>query len=294
MMPPAVRLETTASPAPRARFDAAEPAPDVSIVVVAYGTGPVVLDTLASIAAAARVDPDPSVEVIVVSNPHPVHGQRTLVDLRLSTRGVCVVIPPDNLGFGGGCELGALAARGELLAFVNPDVEVPTGWLGPLVAAIRSKPVAPHIAAPVLVEADGSVQEIGQRLYRTGATAPILERGPDDGPVAVDYASAACWVMTRDAHERLGGFDAAYHPAYFEDVDLALRVHRAGGRCLVVPTVRVVHHRGVGTPDDAAPASAQRDRLLERWPAVRWERPAEPGARGVQLAPNTASTIRRA
>lgn len=294
MIAPGTSLETTASPAAHASFEPPADVPEVSIVVVAYGTGPILLETLASIAAATRAEPDPSVEVIVVSNPHPIRGQRALVDLRLATRGVRVVIAPRNAGFGGGCELGALAAQGEVLAFVNPDVDVPTGWLRPLVTAARSGPGTPHIAAPVLVDADGRVQEVGQRLYRTGATAPNLQPAAGDEPVAVDYASAACWVMTRDSHERLGGFDAAYHPAYFEDVDLAMRARRAGGGCLVVPTVRVVHHRGEGTPDAAAPASAQRDRLLHRWPAVRWQQPAEPGTRGVQLAPNTASTIRRA
>ena len=294
MIAPGVRVETTASPASRATFEPIEEAPDVSIVVVAYGTGPILIDTLATVAEAARQDPEPSVEVIVVSNPHPVHGQRALVDLRLATCGVHVVVASHNSGFGGGCELGALSARGELLAFVNPDVEVPPGWLRPLVDAVGSEPGAPRIAAPMLVDADGHVQEAGQRLYRTGATAPILRPAVADEPFAVDYASAACWVMTRLTHEQVGGFDATYHPAYFEDVDLALRVRRAGGRCVVVPSVQLVHHRGGGTPDEAAPASAQRDRLLERWPAVRWEQPPEPGARGVQLAPNTASTMRRA
>ena len=45
--------------------------------------------------------------------------------------GVTIVSPGANLGFGGGCELGALHARGEVLAFVNPDVIYAPGWFEP-------------------------------------------------------------------------------------------------------------------------------------------------------------------
>jgi GT2 family glycosyltransferase len=82
--------------------------------------------------------------------------------------------------------------------------------------------------------------------------------------------------MTREVHERLGGFDPAYHPAYFEDVDLALRARAHGWRVVVHPGVTVVHHRGTGTPGRAAPASAQREILLRRWPEIRWLQPDDP------------------
>jgi GT2 family glycosyltransferase len=115
------------------------------------------------------------------------------------------------------------------------------------------------------------VQEAGQRLLSTGATTPI--RIAPDRLTTVDYASGACWVMTARMHERLGGFDPLYHPAYFEDVDLALRARSMGLRCVVEPEVRAVHLGGQGTPDEIRPASTQRDILLDRWPDLRWRQP---------------------
>jgi len=259
---------TTASAAPVAAFQAAD-APLVSIVIVAYGTGPILAQTLASVAT--NTSDDLAVEVIVVSNPHPELGQHSLVELRLSTRGVRVLTPETNLGFGGGCELGALHARGEFLAFVNPDVDVPPRWLEPLTEAAASDE-SPIIAAPVLLNADGTVQEAGQLLSSTGVTSPLTAVPAEVSEV--DYASAACWVMTAETHARLGGFDPAFHPAYFEDVDLALRARSMGGRCVVVPTVQIVHHRGGGTPEAAEPANAQRDVLLARWPEIAWKQRA--------------------
>lgn len=258
-------VRTTASPAPIA---AVAPAarPDVSIVIVTYGTDGVVVDTIASIVTAATVQ---SYEIIVVDNPHPVASGRTAMELSLSTAGVVVIDPDANLGFGGGCELGALHARAEVIAFVNPDVVVTDGWLDALVAHLADPTVA--IATPVLLHADGTVQEAGQRLFASGATSPIIV--PPDATTDVDYASGACWVMRAETHERLGGFDPSYHPAYFEDVDLAWRARAAGYRVIVDPGVQIVHLAGQGTPDEPEPASEQRDTLLARWPEIRWQQP---------------------
>lgn len=252
----------------------------MSIVVVAYGTGRLLIDSLASVAATTDgVD----VEVVVVSNPHPRLGQRSGTELRLFTAGVRLIEPDRNLGFGGGCEYGALVARGEVLAFVNPDVIAQPRWLEPLVGVVRDED-GPVIAAPVMLEADGRVQEAGQSIAADGTTRAITGRPAPGSVVEVDYASAACWVMRRDEHEALGGFDPAYHPAYFEDVDLAWRCRERGGRCVVVGSSTVVHDRGRGTPDRAAPADAQLAVFRRRWPEVAWR----------TRQPNSASTSRLA
>lgn len=260
-----MRSIVTASPAPIAHVTSVAE-PEVSIVIVTYGTSDVVVDTIESIVESA---PPLPYEVIVVDNPHPSEEGRTAMELSLSTSGVRVVTPDDNLGFGGGCELGALHARGDVIAFINPDVIVPPGWLQALVSRLNEPDVA--IVAPVLTNPDGTVQEAGQRLLSTGATEPLV--AVPAALTAVDYASGACWVMRATTHEALGGFDPLYHPAYFEDVDLALRARSFGMRLVVDPATRVVHLGGQGTPGDAPPASAQRDILLERWPAIRWQQP---------------------
>ncbi len=259
----------TASPAPLAHV-APAPHPTVSIVIVTYGTDAVVVDTIASIVAST---PSMPYEVLVVDNPHPTVTGRTAMELSLSTSGVRVITPDSNLGFGGGCELGALHATGEVLAFVNPDVVVTPGWLETLTGRLRDPDLA--IVAPVLTNPDGSVQEAGQRLLPSGSTEPIVVASDD--LTDVDYASAACWVMSATTHEALGGFDPLYHPAYFEDVDLALRARSMGRRVAVDPAVRIVHLGGQGTPGEAPPASEQRYVLLHQWPAIMWQQ-APPAA----------------
>jgi GT2 family glycosyltransferase len=207
---------------------------------------------------------DVDAEVIVVDNAHPVHGHRTASRLALSTAGVRVLRPQRNLGFAGGSELGALHARGELLCFVNPDLLPHPRWFAPVLATLRENPDS--IVAPRLVNADGSLQEAGQSLSTDGVPRPRIEpttAGPSvAGP---DYASAACWLMTRSLHERSGGFDPRFFPAYYEDVDLALRVRMLGGHT-VIADADVIHLLGKSTADDAPhPMHEQRAILCRLW-----------------------------
>lgn len=268
----------TRSAAPVVRVPACDGPADVSFITVTYGTGPVVVDAVAGLVA-SMADEDLTFEVVVVDNEHPDVGRRARNELAVSTSGVRIVFPGRNLGFAGGCELGALHATGRVLAFVNPDLVVHPGWIEPLLAELGG---GTSIVAPVFLDPDGSVQEAGHVLYADGSTGPITaptSRGGDDDR-RPDYASAACWLIERTEHERLGGFDPAFHPAFYEDVEFALRSGRLGAGLRVVPEVAVVHHRGMGTHGSSrtADTSVQRDELLERVPRIRWSQPRRPDA----------------
>jgi GT2 family glycosyltransferase len=272
----------TRSPAPFASVRAARADGhdlDVSFVFVTFGTGHIVVQAIDRLTRSLS-EADHSYEVIVVDNPHHRAHRRSRMELAVSTAGVRVLTASHNLGFGGGCELGALHSRGRMLAFVNPDLMVGAGWLEPMIRYIGD---GASIVAPVLTNPDGSVQEAGARLHADGSTTPILDTASvADGSIVPDYASAACWLMTRDEHERSGGFDPAFFPAYYEDVDLALRIREAGGRVRIATDVRVEHRRGAGTLDGSAGVETtdQRRLVVERHPEITWTQPgAFPTAR---------------
>jgi O-antigen biosynthesis protein len=260
----------TTSGAPHARVPEVD-APELSFVTVTYGTGRVVVDMIASI-----VDTCPmALEVIVVDNAHPARPGRSRAHLLAGTAGVRLVEPGENLGFGGGCNLGAELARGRLLGLVNPDLVTLPGWWEPLVALLDGD-ASIGVAAATLLDPDGSVQECGQVLYGDGSTAPIRSLPRTDDAVDVDHASAACWLVRTADFRGLGGFDPAFHPAYFEDVDYALRVRAAGQRVVVAPASRVVHDAGTGTPDPPRPAFHQLASLRHRWPDLAATHPRPP------------------
>jgi hypothetical protein len=246
----------------------------VSIIIVTYGTGEILEECLAAIAEHTGdelADRISAYEVIVVDNP-PADG-RTRTAVRLRDRDdLRLIEAEENLGFAGANNLGMLHATGAMVCFMNPDVVVGPGWLAPLVVALDDPAVA--VAAPVLVNPDGSHQEAGQRLLSDGSTHPL---GVDESDRA-DYASAALWLVRRADHLGLGGFDQRYHPAYCEDVDYCLRVGAAGGR-VVVCDVPVVHERGGGgAGGDVVLAQRSQTYLKARWAVELADRPA-PGVR---------------
>ena len=80
----------------------------------------------------------------------------------------------------------------------------------------------------------------------SGTTAPRRLLPDTDEPVEVDHASAACWLMRTADFRALGGFDPAFHPAYFEDVDFGWRARLSGHR-ITYSREAAVRHRSAAT-----------------------------------------------
>ena len=257
---------------PDRAIDGAEVVADrMSIIIVTYGTGEVLEECLAAIATHTGAELGGRVrdyEVIVVDNPPDDARSRTAERLR-GRDDLRLIEAEHNLGFAGANNLGVAHCTGALVCFMNPDVVVGSGWLTPLVAALDAPDVV--VAAPVLLNPDGSHQEAGQVLFSDGSTAPLALE--DAG--RADYASAALWLVRRADHLGLGGFDQRYHPAYCEDVDYALRARAGGGRLSVVDTVSVTHARGSGgAGGDVVLGQRSQTYLKARWAVELQRQPA--------------------
>ena len=72
---------------------------------------------------------------------------------------------------------------------------------------------------------------------------------PGVGPRDVEQISGAFMVIRREAWRQVGGFDPAYF-MYNEDVDLNVRLRRAGWRVVFLPDVYITHHLGASSRAD--------------------------------------------
>jgi len=99
----------------------------VSIVIVAYNSGPPLVRCLESLLAGGGGH-----EVIVVDNGEP--GPE--IEEALAMPGVRVLQPSENLGYAGGSDFGASEATGDVLVFLNPDTTVAPEALDALVRAL--------------------------------------------------------------------------------------------------------------------------------------------------------------
>ena len=180
--------------------------------------------------------------------------------------GLEVVTPGANLGYGSAVNRGvaATSAAREFVLVCNPDLEVPAGALGALVAALDGDPGC-ALVGPLIRTPEGErypsarrfpsmVDAAGHALL--GIVAPDNrftrryqrdDLGAADGPpVTVDWVSGACFLVRRADYEAMGGFDESYF-MYVEDVDLCWRLGRSGRRVAYVPTAEVVHLQGTST-----------------------------------------------
>ena len=90
----------------------------ISLVIVAYKNGDILLDCLNSIEK--YNDLKDELEIIVVDNS-PIN-ERVESFVRQSNMQNIQYIPSDNKGFGAGNNVGAKVSQGEIIGFINPDI----------------------------------------------------------------------------------------------------------------------------------------------------------------------------
>jgi O-antigen biosynthesis protein len=238
--------------------------PQVSIVIVAYGGWPL----LRSCLAALRDSTAPIYEVVILDSASP---DETAERLRTEVSGARVIYKRENVGFGPGSNEAAAAARAPLLCLLNGDAFVQPGWLPPLIETLE-RDADVGAVVPLLLNEDGTIQEAGSVVDFEGWAIALGGGQPADALEHafgrdVDFGSAACLLTSKEAFERVGGFDAAYPIGYFEDVDLCFKLAELGLRTRFEPRSRVVHVRfGSGSAAEARMRS-QENRIVfvERW-----------------------------
>ena len=251
---------------------------DITAVTVTYGPASTLTRMRASLARSTRDGSfSCSVRHIIVTQPDA-HEVVESVDASDTSS---VISLKDNMGFAAANNFAADQTTSEYLAFLNPDLELTEGWLNPLIDALSDPAVA--IAAPVLLNNDGFIEEAGQVVFSDGGTLGMggshWPGGRESYPEVmfdrdVDYASAACWVMRRSTFNELGGFSTDYYPAYFEDTDFAQRAQQAGYVTRLVSSRPVVHHHEGASPDRLAMATNSRRTFENKWAAVLTTKPA--------------------
>jgi GT2 family glycosyltransferase len=251
----------------------AVPVPRASVLMVTHGGWEFVSKALRSL----LVNTEPCYEVIVVDNASP---DGTADRLREEIVNARLVFNTANRGFGPANNQAASLASAPCLALLNSDCFVRPGWLPPLLDLLE-RDESLGAAAPMILNEDGTLQESGCLLFGNAYTQ-LFGLGDEASKLeyrfrrTVDYASGACLVLRRRAFLDEGGFDAAYIPAYFEDVDLSLRLRGRGLRTSVEPRSAVTHLRGGSGENSSAVEHWKRNIVVfrERWEELLTRRPA--------------------
>lgn len=228
----------------------------VSIVVVNYNAGDLLV-------ACIGLCLDQAGEVILVDNASS-DGSTQKVSRRFgeNTR-LRIICNTSNLGFAVACNIGANAAIGRFILFLNPDCVLVEGAVSQLVLALEATPSA-GMAGGLLLNEDGTEQMGGRRAVPTPWRSLVrafhlsrfahrwprifsdfnLHKQPLPGsPIEVEAISGACAMVKRKAMMDVGPWDEAYF-LHCEDLDLCMRYRQKDWSILFVPASRIVHYRG--------------------------------------------------
>jgi GT2 family glycosyltransferase len=221
----------------------------LTVVIVNHNSWPDASRLVASLAGTPEVGAG-ECEVVVVDNASegPVPAE-----LARPRRGVRLVARPDNGGFSAGVNAGRREARSPWLLVLNPDVVVPPGRLGQVVARVAryeaDRAGAPGVVGFALLNPDGTRQpSVGAfpSLART-LREPLIPRSRRkyqagwrlrSGPV--DWVTGACLLVDVRLLDELGGMDEDFF-LYHEEVALCRSARDRGRRVEYDPGVSAVH-----------------------------------------------------
>ena len=218
------------------------PQPHVSFLIVNWNGGPMLRACLDSIAAQTFRD----YEVIVVDNGST-DGSADLP--HFGQPGWSLHRRAENAGFSAANNQAFAAARGEWIALVNNDVLLEADWLARMLERGEAAPQAGSVACRLLQLDDPTRLDSAGFAFFSCATVRAWYGAPEATFDHLHHAPlgavAAAALYRRSALERTGLFHPEYF-AYYEDTDLALRLHAFGYGCVYAAEARA-RHRGSAT-----------------------------------------------
>lgn len=236
-----------------------------SIIIVNYNGGDRLISCIESVVQASEGDD----EIILVDNASTDSSTELIAQRFPSVR---ILRSETNLGFAAGNNLGAEAARGDYLAFLNPDTVVEPGWLSALIAGLDADPRVGLATAKILLLGEPSrINTCGNEVHLTGLTlcrGTGMDRSLFPTVDEVGSVSGAAFAMRRSLFEALGGFDERFF-LYMEDTDLSWRARLTGYRTVYVPNA-VVYHDYTLRLDGWKLFFLERNRYLMLLKSLRW------------------------
>ncbi|WP_216214167.1 glycosyltransferase [Amycolatopsis aidingensis] len=239
--------------------------PVVSVIVVNYRGAD---DTITCLHALTSELDYPRLDIICVDNAS---GGDDVRRIRAAVPGTRIVESGANLGFAGGCNLGARHAKGTVLAFLNNDARPHRNWARAAVSVLRAEPRVAAVASKVLDWDGESADFVDAGLtwfgmgYKRHAGTRLAELDPAEHEVAKDvlFGTGSAMFVRAGAFAELGGFDERFF-MFYEDVDLGWRLNLRGWRVRYVPASIAYHRHHATMAELDAPDTGRETFLLER------------------------------
>ncbi len=220
--------------------------PMVSIVSVNYDQPEVTCEMLASLEKVTYSN----FETLIVDNASPTKSPNIIKEKYPEIQ---LIISKKNLGFAGGNNIALKQVKGDYVLLLNNDTEVKPDFLESLVELMESDKKIGIVSSKILYFYEDNV------IQYAGASPinPITSRGSHYGYKEIDngqldevtetaYPHGACMMIRKSVLEELGLLYEGYF-LYYEELDFAERVKRAGYKIYFQPNSSILHKESIST-----------------------------------------------
>ena len=204
-----------------------------AVIIVAYRSGERLTRCVEALAERDDVN-----EVIVVDN-----GESGPEIDGVRTAGASVLSPGENLGFAGGCNLGARQATSDVLVFLNPDTVIEQGAISALARALEDPRIGIAMPRLRLLDEPELLNSAGCEIHISGLAWSGGYRTPAASVAElreITYANGSALAMRADLFHEVGGFTDEFF-IYHEDLELCWKVRMRGLDVVMTPEADVFH-----------------------------------------------------
>ncbi len=203
----------------------------------------------------------PAMEFVIVDNGSIEPATLKFLRKMEQERAAQIIRDDGSFNFSRLINRGAAAAKGEVFAFLNNDIEANEGdWLREMV----SHAVRPGVGAvgARLWYPNGTLQHGGVVLGLGGVAGHAFTGVPRGHAGYFNRAwlqqncsavTGACLVLRREIFEEAGGFDEVNLAISFNDIDFCLRLRAAGLQNVWTPYASLIHHESASRGHQRAP-----------------------------------------
>jgi GT2 family glycosyltransferase len=190
-------------------------------------------------------------EIVFVDN-NSTDGSIEYLRKKFSNPRLKVVSLEKNYGYAEGANIALKFASGDVIGILNNDMFFSEkDWLKKIVNFIIFYPRVDLVVSPLLLYDEDTIDSAGgatnillvswDMLSRRKLAKANLLR-----PYRVLSPPGAALFFQRRLLNKLGGkvFDKDYF-AYYEDVDLGIKINAMGGAVMILPHIRVIHKRSI-------------------------------------------------
>ena len=224
----------------------------VSIVIPHWNNVDILSECLESISA-TNFD---NFETIVVDNAS---SDNSVSWVRSNYPNVKLIENDKNYGYAGGCNIGAEAASGDYLIFLNNDTVQEKDWISNLIKTINSDDKIAAVQPKILNYYDRNVfdyaggsgghMDIYCFPFARGRIFSFQENdeGQYNNKEKCFWSSGTCFMVRRELFQKAGGFDDSFF-AHMEEIDLCWRLYAMGFEVWVEPDSVVYHKNALTLP----------------------------------------------